>query len=168
MCGTPDANQKVCPTMPQHGCHPPVTVFVGDDTAASPILSEPGALTGANAPAFERAPQTLVFRVQKRRPTTILTTSEQLSNSDPTPPHSATDSMSDSEDKKRNKLGYQRISIACGMLLPCRPYVATRPLCRVNTCRAACMCDANSWFSPLSSKENPMLTCRRRLSRPMP
>lgn len=154
--------------MPQHGCHPPATVFVGDDTAASPILSETGALTGATAPAFQGAPQTSVFRVQKRRPTKILTTSEQLSNSYSTPPHSATDSMSDSEDKKRNKLGYQRISIACGTLLPCRPDVATRPLCRVNTRRVACMCDTNSWSSPLSSKENTMPARRRRLSRPMP
>ena len=154
--------------MPQHGCHTPVTVFVGDDTSVSPILSESGALTGANAPAFEGAPQTSVFRVQKRRPTTILTTSEQLSNSDPTPPHSATNSMSDSEDKKRNKLGYQRISIACGMLLPCRPDVATRPLCRVNTRRVACMCDVNSSSSSLSSKKNTVPPRRRRLSRPMP
>jgi len=127
-------------------------MLVGDETL--PVLSEPGALrclTGANAPAFEgAAPQTPVFRVQKRKPTTMLTTSEQLSKSDPTPPHSAPDSMSDSEDKKRNKLGYQRISIACGMLLPCRPDVATRPLCRVNTRRVACMRDANSRLSPLS------------------
>jgi len=107
---------------------------------ASPILSEPGALTGA---ACEGTPQTSLFRVQKPRPTTILTTSEQLSKSDPTPPHSVTDIMSDSEDKKRNKLGYQRISIACGMFLPCRPDVATRPLCRVNTRRVACMCNTN-------------------------
>ena len=129
--------------MPQHGYHSLVTVLVGDDTAASPILSEPGTLTGADAPGFEGAPQTSVFRVQKRWPTTILTTSEQLSKSEPTPLHSAIDSMSDSEDKKRNKLGYQRISIACGMPLPCRPDVATRPLCRVNTRRVACMYDAN-------------------------
>lgn len=128
--------------MPQHGYHPPVTVLVGDETA-SPNLSEPGALTGANVPAFEGAPQTSVSRVQKRRPTIILTTSKQLSKSDPTPPRSATDSMSDSEDKKRNKLGYQRISIACGMLLPCRPGVATRVLCRVDTRRVACVCDAD-------------------------
>jgi hypothetical protein len=105
-------------------------MLVGNETASS-ILSEPGVLLGAGAPAFKGAPQTLVSRVQKRRPTTILTTSEQLSRPDPTPPHSATDSMSDSEDKKRNKLGYQRISIACGMLLPCRPDVATRALCAV-------------------------------------
>ena len=150
---------------PQHGYHLPVTVFVGVDTAASPILSEPGALTGA---AFEGAPQTSVFRVQKRWPTTILTTSEQLSKSDPSPPHSVTDIMSDSEDKKRNKLGYQRISIACGMFLPCRPDVATRPLCRVNTRRVACMCDANLWFSPLSSKKDSMPARRGRLPRPMP
>jgi hypothetical protein len=151
--------------MPQHGYHPLVTVLVGDDTAVSHILSEPETLTGADAPGFEGAPQTSVFRIQKRRPTTILTTSEQFSTSDSTPLHSATDIMSDSEDKKRNKLGYQRISIACGTLLPCRPDVATRPLCRVNTRRAACMCNANSWSSSLSSKENSMPTCRRRLSR---
>lgn len=131
----------------------------------SPILSESEALTGA---ACEGTPQTSLFRVQKRRPTTILTTSEQLSKSDPTPPHSVSDIMSDSEDKKRNKLGYQRISIACGMFLPCRSDVATRPLCRVNTRRVACMCDSNSWSSPLSSKENSMPTRRRRLPRPMP
>ena len=118
-------------------------MLVENETASS-ILSELGALSGANAPVLQGAPQTSVSRVQKRRPTTILTTSQQLSKSDPTPPHSATDSMSDSEDKKRNKLGYQRISIACGMLLPCRPDVATRVLCRVNTRRVACMCDANS------------------------
>jgi hypothetical protein len=128
--------------MPQHGYHPPVTVILGDETA-SLILSEPEALTVDNAPAVDGAPQAFVSRVRKRRPTMILTMSEQLSLSDPTPPHSVTNSMSDSEDKKRNKLGYQRISIACGMFLPCRPDVATRPLCRVNTRQVACVCDAN-------------------------
>jgi hypothetical protein len=123
-------------------CHLPVTMILGDETASA-ILSEPEALTVDNAPAVNEAPQAPVCRVLKRRPSIILTMSEQLSLSDSTPPHSATNSMSDSEDKKRNKLGYQRISIACGMFLSCRPDVATRPLCRVNTRQVACMCDAN-------------------------
>lgn len=51
--------------------------------------------------------------------------------------------MSDSEDKKRNKLGYQRISIACGMLSLAASGVATRSLCRVDSRRVACMYNAN-------------------------
>lgn len=128
--------------MPQHWYHSLVTVIVGDETALL-IPSVPPALTGANAPAFERAPQAVVFRVQKRKSTRILITSKQFSKSDPSPPLSAINSMSDSEDKKRNKLGYQRISIACGMFLPCRPDVASRPLCRVNTRQVACMCNTD-------------------------
>jgi hypothetical protein len=100
--------------VPQRWYYSSVTVFLGDE-GASLTSSERRALTVANAHAFDGAPQASSFRVQKRRPSRILTTSEQLSTPDPAPTHSATNNMSDSEDKKRNKLGYQRISIACGM-----------------------------------------------------
>ena len=48
--------------MPQHWYHPPVTVILGDE-AVSPILSELRALTVANAPAVDGAPQAAVARL---------------------------------------------------------------------------------------------------------
>jgi hypothetical protein len=42
---------------------------------------------------------------------------KQLGRSASTPHIRDADAASDSDDKKRNKLGYQRISIACGMLM---------------------------------------------------
>jgi hypothetical protein len=126
-CRNPSCKtEKVCPT----SCRNKGTRPLPYSWETSPLPARRQAR--ANAPG---APQASVFRVQKRRPSKILTTRQQLSITDQ--PLSVARSMSDSDDKKRNKLGYQRISIACGMpSLPC----SFPSLCRVDTRQVACYC----------------------------
>lgn len=84
-----------------------------DANPGSLISSDTAHLAGTNAPAAEEAPQGPASRIQKRR-TSKVHTGKSLSRSTSTPHLKGAGNMSDSDDKKRNKLGYQRISIACG------------------------------------------------------
>ena len=63
--------------------------------------------------------------ISKKRKASKTKSSKQLSRSASTPQLSGNTNMSETDDKKRNKLGYQRISIACGKWdFPCRVSMA--------------------------------------------
>lgn len=139
------------------------------DVAHNQRTASPGSRQRA---CRRRRPTGISVPCPKRRPSKIITTRSQLSTFDPDLTlHSpvAASSMSDSEDKKRNKLGYQRISIACGMSPLAISHLASRPSCHVDTRQwLACSRDSNSSSSSLSPEEDTLPACRRRPPGKMP
>lgn len=85
-----------------------------------------------------------------------------LSRNVPVALQSSPSTMADSDaDKKRNKLGYRRISVACSMYLP---HVHSSPSCAASDV----FCSTDSTTSALPTAQDPVSPTRRRPSRSMP
>ncbi|KAI7373046.1 hypothetical protein KC328_g16855, partial [Hortaea werneckii] len=83
--------------------------YSGTTSAAPSGASVP---SGTDAILTSEPPSASLSNPKKRKPTKTKP-SKQLPRSVSTPQLVGLSAMSDTDDKKRNKLGYQRISIAC-------------------------------------------------------
>ncbi|KAI7263562.1 hypothetical protein KC345_g9086 [Hortaea werneckii] len=83
--------------------------YSGTTSAAPSAATGP---SGSNAILTSETPSASLSNPKKRKPTKTKP-SKQLPRSVSTPQLVGLSTMSDTDDKKRNKLGYQRISIAC-------------------------------------------------------
>ncbi|KAI7293701.1 hypothetical protein KC315_g19275 [Hortaea werneckii] len=85
--------------------------YSGTTSAAPSAASGP---SGTDAILTSEPPSASLSNPKKRKPTKTKP-SKQLPRSVSTPQLVGLSAMSDTDDKKRNKLGYQRISIACAV-----------------------------------------------------
>ncbi|KAI7233457.1 hypothetical protein KC330_g5363 [Hortaea werneckii] len=88
------------------------TFLSGYSGTTSAALSAASGPSGTDAIHTSEPPSASLSNPKKRKPTKTKP-SKQLPRSVSTPQLVGLSAMSDTEDKKRNKLGYQRISIAC-------------------------------------------------------
>ncbi|TKA27615.1 hypothetical protein B0A50_04447 [Salinomyces thailandicus] len=89
-----------------------VPTYTSTASGAIPTASGPANANHAD-PSFAPEPPLASLSSSKKRKPSKSKSAKQLSRSVSTPQLFGSSIMSDFDDKKRNKLGYQRISIAC-------------------------------------------------------